>query len=134
MENYLYKQNTGVLSDKQGIIVKATTNFVIKSILENKLVSTIRYSYYKCNDCHRLKVYFSEDLKNQKLILIPSTSDYQMWIYINEEYVYKDRGKVFIDLGGVNKKVLIIDFKMKSKNSINLVLENGNYNKLIMLK
>ena len=65
MENYIYKQNTGVLRKNQNLI---TTSKVIFKVQNIYLIdsSNFRYDCYKCNDCYRLEIY----LDNPNILLL----------------------------------------------------------------
>lgn len=128
MENYIYKQNTGVLSKNQNLITNSKVIFKVQNIY---LIdsSNFRYDCYKCNDCYRLEIYLDNPNVASKFKVIISACDYQMWVHLNKEYVYKDRGSIVIDLNKKESNKIIIDLKISKGNAITLSLEDFNGNK-----
>ena len=135
MKNYVYKQNKGFLSKNQNLLIEAKTKFIIGKCIPNNKECNFGYSYYKCDDCYRLKVFWDNSLNVRVLKLLTSSCDYKIWVYLDKEYVYKDRGNLVIELGNVIRNEILIDLKIKKGTAITLCLEDSNcYKKIVVFE
>lgn len=128
MYTYVYKQNTGVLSKNQNFIVDSNVNFRV-GCYTIKQTPDFKYNYYKCGDCYRLEIYLDNTNSLEKLFLVPSSCDYQVWVHLNKEYVYKENGRIVINLRNIETNNISIELKIKKGTAITLSLEDSKNNK-----
>ena len=123
MPNYIYKQYKGALSRNNIILKEVLVSFLIQYGTHPNPPFNFNVGYIKCGDCYRFKIYLDNVELLKTLTLDISTCNYQMWIYTNEKYVYKDGGKIVIDLSSINSNEIWIDLKTKKETAIMLTIE-----------
>ena len=126
MNTYIYKQNTGVLSKNQNVILTSTTRFRIKYY---DLEGNIKYSINKCGNCYRI-TFISDE--NGIVKITPSTADYQYYTFVPSEYVYKENGSIYVDLSASINRVMYVDINIRSNQTI--MISYGDSNKVVLLK
>ena len=132
MNKQVYKQNTGVLTQNQNILKRATVTFLVDEIVLND--TGFSYCYSRCNGKYRFNINMDEVGGSFKIL--PSTACYKIKIFIDSSYVYKDNGSIVLDLSNIIGNNIMFEIEIDKGQTIlfSRIVDTEINNKLIEIK